>query len=87
MQETASLPEPCSLCLLFEGSTTDDTQCRTSPASNFEKTFGLMLLSKKELLNPRANPYNNQSLIRGYLTASVKITVLCYCSAFLEILW
>jgi hypothetical protein len=58
-------------CLLLEFNSSNETECLTIPASNFERTFGLMLLSKKELLNPTANPFNNYSQIRGYLTASV----------------
>ena len=72
-EEITRLPESCNLCLFFEVNSSNETECVTT-ASDYEKTFGLMLLSKKELINPTANPFNNQSLIRGYLTASVKIS-------------
>lgn len=69
------MPEPCILCLVYEMTTTEQTQCRTSPVSNYEKTYGLMLLSKKQLINPRVNSYINQSQIRGYLSASVSLRI------------
>ena len=72
LQEAALLPESWTLCLLYEGSTTDNMVCRTYSASSFEKTCGLMLLSKNELLNPKARPYVDESQIRGFLTASVR---------------
>ena len=65
------MADACSTCLLLELNSRNETDCLTIPASNFERTFGLMLLSKTELLNPTANPFNNYSQLRGYLTASV----------------
>ena len=75
IEEIARLADECTLCLFLETSITNETMCRASPASSYENTFGLMILSKKELINPRSSPFNNQSSIRGYLAASV-----CSCS-------
>ena len=69
-----SLPEPCVICLLLGPDTTgNESQCLADPASRYEKTYGLMILSTKELKNPLAQGQNNQSQIRGLLTASVRI--------------
>ena len=73
LSELANLPESCIICFFLEVNISNETECLTIPASNFEKTYGLMLLSKKELINSTANPFTNQSQIRGYLTASVSI--------------
>ena len=70
-EEFTRLADACSSCLIFEFNSRNETDCLTIPASNFERAFGLILLSKRELHNPTANPFNNHSLLRGYLTASV----------------
>jgi endonuclease/exonuclease/phosphatase family metal-dependent hydrolase len=69
--QLASLSLPCKLCVFYEFLVNPDTPCRTALARDNERTFGLMMLSTKELKNPTATPYNNQSEIRGFLTASV----------------
>ena len=69
--EFSNVSEECSLCLAYEASVTNTTECSTLLASNYEQTFGLMIISKKELKNPTADRFNNHSMIRGFLTASV----------------
>ena len=65
--------ESCLLCLIDNVLVTSDSQCLTTPASDYEMTYGLMILSKKELKNQTVMPHNNQSQMRGILTASVRI--------------
>jgi hypothetical protein len=65
------LSDDCIRCLFREVVVTNQTRCLTVPARDNERTFGLMMLSTKELKNPTASPYNNQSQIRGFLTTSV----------------
>ena len=74
--QLANLALPCKLCLFLEFLVTPDTPCRTALARDNERTFGLMILSTKELKNPTANPYNNQSEFRGFLTASVRKLII-----------
>jgi len=50
---------------------TDISVCLADPASRYEKTYGLMLLSTNELNNPLVQGQNNQSQQRGVVTASV----------------
>lgn len=47
--------------------------CSTSEekASRYEMTFGLMILSKKELSNTSVEGFNNRSQFRGFLQATV----------------
>ena len=70
----AALPDPCSICLLM--ATIDISVCLADPASRYERTYGLMLLSTKELINPLVQGQNNQSQRRGLITASVSIQLL-----------
>ena len=69
----SQLPQPCLLCLLYDFIVTNETRCVTEITSNYERTFGLMILSTKELKNPMVIPQNNQSQLRGILTASVRL--------------
>ena len=72
MEEFSQLARPCILCLLYDFIVDNETRCRTAPAGNYERTFGLMILSKKELKNTTVIPQNDQSQLRGILTASVR---------------
>ena len=70
------LSVPCLLCFTFQTSLSiNETECTTILASNYDRTFGLMLLSNKELKNSTVHPFNNQSQARGFLTASVRTYV------------
>ena len=69
----SQLPQPCLLCLFYNFIITNETRCLTDVTSNYERTFGLMILSTKELKNPMVIPHNSQSQLRGILTASVRL--------------
>ena len=66
------LSKSCLLCLFDHVLVTSDSPCLTTPASDYEMTYGLMIISKKELKSQTVMPHNNQSQIRGILTASVR---------------
>ena len=70
-----TFPEHCLLCLELEFLVTNQSRCLTDPASRYQKTYGLMMLSTKELKNPLAQGQNNQSQHRGLLTATVSAVV------------
>ena len=57
----------------------DVSVCLADPASRYEKAYGLMLLSTKELNNPLVQGQNNQSQQRGLATASVSTVYSKYC--------
>ena len=66
------LPEPCLICLSLA---MNFPVCLADPAIRYEKTYGLMLLSTKELNNPLVQGQNNQSQQRGVATASVSTSI------------
>jgi hypothetical protein len=73
LQVLASLSAECKLCLLLNVAT-GLTNCVTEPVTNYEQSFGLMLLSKKEINASRIQGYlGNVSEARGYLQASVSL--------------
>lgn len=47
------------------------SNCLSSPASRYERNYGLMLLSRKPLTDTRASGFLPESQIRGYLEATV----------------
>ncbi len=61
----------CQECSILNP--TSFLECGNEPASRYRRSFGLMLLSRKELINPMTSPYLPQSNIRGYLSASVSL--------------
>ena len=67
------MSKSCLLCFVDNVLVTSDSSCLTAPARDYEITYGLMILSKKELKNQTVMPHNNQSQMRGILTASVRI--------------
>ena len=67
------LPGECKLCLLininYAGAIFD---CAREPVTDYERSFGLMLLSKKALTTSRVEGYlGNVSEGRGFIQASV----------------
>ena len=63
----------CKYCIIFHlGTTGNISRCSYDPAVNYEKTYGLMLLSKKEITENKTDGYlGNVSQARGFLQASV----------------
>ena len=59
--------QECADCI----STLGPNVCLASPADRFQRTYGLMLLSRRELKDTRASGYNPQSQFHGYLRATV----------------
>lgn len=69
----ASLSPECKLCLLinFDG-TGAIFNCITDPVTHYERSFGLMLLSKKNITASRVEGYlGNVSEARGFIQATV----------------
>ena len=67
----ATIPETCRICFALEFFATNQSRCLSEPASRYDRTYGLMILSTKELKNAKVLKQNNQSQFRGILTAAV----------------
>lgn len=69
------LSTECALCMLINIDTgTGITRCTTEPETNYERSFGLMLLSRRKISSSRAEGYlGNVSQIRGFYQASVSL--------------
>ena len=63
----------CRVCVLLND---DAPACATNsqPASNYERSYGLMLLSRKRLTNIKMDGFLNISEARGYIKATVSMT-------------
>ena len=64
----------CLNCLLYSGDNVG--LCATSPTSRYETTYGVLLLSRKELKNTAAKGFTVDSHIRGFLQASVRLSFI-----------
>lgn len=81
----APLSAECKLCLLINiGSNGSIGNCMKEPKTNYERSFGLMLLSKKEINASRVQGYlGDDSEARGFYQASVS---LCLVWKFIQLL-
>lgn len=75
------LSNECKLCLLINVGITSESilVCASEPETNYERSFGLMLLSKKSIIDSRVEGYlGNVSEARGYYQASVSpLHIVC----------
>ena len=72
----SSLTDACRECVIFSMgiSLQSVSSCSTTEkASRYETTYGLMLLSKKEMKVTDYGGITNQSQFRGYLKATVSL--------------
>ena len=71
----SGLSAECKFCLVVQVGTADGiTACAAEPAADYGRSFGLLLLSKKEILSSHAEGYlGNVSEVRGYYQASVSL--------------
>lgn len=79
----APLSTECKLCLLINIGTSNGSieKCVTEPVTNYERTFGLMLLSKKEIIVGRAQGYlGDDSEARGFYQASIAEVGEVFCT-------
>lgn len=74
----SSFSKECKFCLVVQVGTSDGVgACAVKPAADYGRSFGLLLLSKKEIVSQRAEGYlGNVSEIRGYYQASVSLLIL-----------
>ena len=73
------LSAECKFCLVLQAGTNygNAAACATEPAAYYGRSFGLLLLSKKEILSKHAEGYlGNASEVRGYYQASVSLLPL-----------
>ena len=72
-----SFSQQCADCISLQlptlGSGGSLDLCATDPADFYTTTYGLMLLSRKELKDTRAFPFSPESQLRGYLEATVSL--------------
>lgn len=71
----SGLSAECKLCLVLQVGTSDGiAACAAKPATDYGRSFGLLLLSKKEIVSKRTEGYlGNTSEARGYYQASVSL--------------
>lgn len=72
------LSTECTVCFLIAGR---GRECLNDPISLYQRTLGLMLLSKFELSDVNIQPYTpeaiNQSAVYGYIEANVSFLFKC----------
>ncbi len=82
-----AVPYECMLCMLLNvlpGNPEQMLDCITDPATSYERSFGLMVLSRKKPSNVEVEGFlGNVSEARGYIKASVSFSGIGRC-IFLE---
>ena len=70
-----SFSQQCRNCISIYLVVGDFTSCLTEPADRYQTSYGLMLLSRKELKDTQASGFTSQSQFRGYLRATVSVII------------
>ena len=71
-----SFSDKCADCItLYLPSPSGFTACLSDSADRFERHYGLMLISRRELKNTKVSGFNPLSQFRGYLKATVSLPV------------
>ena len=68
-----ALSEPCRICLQTYIITSEISTCLTDPADRYVRSYGNMLISRKELKDRKAAGWDSNHQFYGYLQASVSL--------------